>query len=629
MSIRIKTLRSIAALALLLPLLAACGGTTPTPAPAPTSTTAVLAPAASPTTAMMAASPTTAMVMTPTTAMVMTPTAGMVMTPTAAMTGTSAVTPTAVPPTPIASSFQGSAGAFRWRVGEDVAQMDPALMEDGVSINVAQNIYDGLTQFNPQTLAVEPAIATKWDINTDGSVYTFHLRNDVKFSDGTVVTAKDFVYSWNRLLANPKAPYSFVFADIKGADEVVASAASTDTTKTKLTAAEGIKAVDDSTLQVTLKGPSAYFLSQTALWSYWIVNQKVVGSDPLSSDWAQKADTQKGAGTGAYTIKEWARNDHMVLTANDSYWGNVKPSVKEIDEVVIQDGSTSQLRYESGQLDSSELYTADYDRISKDPKLSKELHAAPQARTVWLGMNQLTGQFAVSGGDKAKNLRIAIAKAVDRADLIDKALNGVGAPAYTLLPKGVPGYQDFKAYEMDLPGAKQALSDAGYPNGQGLKLTYTTRDREDQRAVATVIQAQLKQNLNIDVSVVPVAWSTFLDERRNHKYEFFYGSWGQDYPDPQDWLFPLAVSGQHENNEGYANPAFDKLVIDANKLADPTKQTDRYKMYNQAEQIYLKDAPIVPLYQFQTDYMLKPGWSGWGYNAQFVAPFRYLSKSGS
>ena len=196
------------------------------------------------------------------------------------------------------------------------------------------------------------------------------------------------------------------------------------------------------------------------------------------------------------------------------------------------------------------------------------------------------------------------------------------------MPQGVPGYNAYKAYDLNLTDAKAKLAASGL-NLANLHITYTTRDREDQNKVAAVVQAQLKQNLGLDVSVKSVPWTTFLTERQNHHYNFFYGSWGQDYPDPQDWLFPLASSGQAENSEGYANPQFDQLVKTANAMADPAKLTQRFALYNQAEKMYLDNATIVPLYQFQTDYMLKPGWTGWGYNAQFTSPFRYLKKSGT
>lgn len=621
---RFQHLSVIAMLALLIPLLAACGGetaATPTALVAATATTAPAAVATATTAPVVAATATSAMVMTsPTTDMMMTPT--MMMSATAVMT--TAAAPTEAAPD---SKFQGSAGAFRWRQAEDAPNLDPALMEDVQSINFSQNMYDGLMQFNPETLAVEPSIAQTYTVNADATVYTFKLRKDVEFNDGTPLTAKDVVYSWNRLLSNPKAPYSFVFDDIKGAKEVVASATSTDTTATKITEVSGLKVVDDYTLEVTLNQASAYFLPQTALWSYWVVNQKVVGSDPMNSDWAQKAETMRGAGSGAYQVKEWVRNDHMVLEAVDNYWGEVKPSVKEINILIIADGNTAQLRYESGQLDSSEIFVADFARIQGDATLSKELNAVPQASTMWIGMNALTGVFAQSGGDKALKLRQAIAYAIDREDLIDKALDGVGAPATTLVPQGVPGYKAYDPYPFDPAKAKQLLAEAGYPNGEGLKLTYATREREDQIRVGTVIQAQLKQNLGIpNIEVQPVPWSTFLGERRNHKYEFFYGRWGQDYPDPQNWLYALKYSTVDQNNEGWKNTEFDTLVDQANKLADPARKDERFALYNQAEKIMLDDAAIVPVYQASLNFLLKPGWSGWGYNAQFVAPFRYLKK---
>ncbi|GEM_PF-386098 len=647
---RPKFLSGLATLALLLPLLAACGGdATPTPRPVASATTAM---AASTATTMMAAATNTTMMAamtdtpmmakptdtammamaTPTAMMMATAMTGTMMTPMmpgmGTMTSTGTMTTAAAAPTEIApnSTFTGSVGAFRWRQAEDAPNLDPALMQDSVSINFSQNLFDGLMEFDPATLSPKPSIAETYTVNADATVYTFKLRKDAKFTDGTPITAKDFVYSWNRLLANPAAPYSFVFDDIKGASEVVASAASTDTTKTKLTAAEGIKAVDDYTLQVTLKQASAYFIPQTALWSYWVVNQKVVGSNPLSSDWAQKAETMKGSGSGAYTVKEWVRNDHMVLEANDAYWNTPKASVKEIDILIIADGSTAQLRYENKQLDSSEIYVADYNRLKNDPIMSKELKEVPQASTMWLGFNALSGVFAQSGGEKALKLRQAVAQAMDREDLIDKALDGVGAPAYTLVPQGVPGFKDYQAYKLDIPAAKKALADAGYSDASSLKLTYYTRDREDQRKVGEVIQAQLKQNLGINVEVKAVPWSTFLIERQNHKYDFFYGRWGQDYPDPQDWLYALKYSTISQNNEGWANKQFDSMVDQANKLADPARVAERMKLYNDAEKLMLDDAAIVPLYQTSLDFLIKPGWSGWGYNSQFAYPFRFLTK---
>jgi oligopeptide transport system substrate-binding protein len=160
-----------------------------------------------------------------------------------------------------------------------------------------------------------------------------------------------------------------------------------------------------------------------------------------------------------------------------------------------------------------------------------------------------------------------------------------------------------------------------------------TREREVEKAVGTQIQAQFRDNLGCSIKVQGVTWADFLKAREAHQYTMFYGSWGQDYPDPQDWLFALFDSSQIEgepgatgngNTEGYKNPAFDKLVRDANVLADPAKQDERYKKYNDAEQILLKDAPLAPLYQATRYWEISPKWSGYGTNAQFIYPFRLV-----
>src|SRR5262249_46455007 len=154
--------------------------------------------------------------------------------------------------------------------------LDPALINEVLSTDISQNLYDSVTQFNPQTLEVEPALAESWDVSPDASVYTFHIRRDAKFSNGDPVTAEDIKYSWNRTLSTKEAPYaSYVMSDIKGASEVMASATATDTTKQKITEASGIEVIDPYTLRVTLVRPSAYFLAEAAVWTYYVVNKNV------------------------------------------------------------------------------------------------------------------------------------------------------------------------------------------------------------------------------------------------------------------------------------------------------------------------------------------------------------------
>jgi len=197
----------------------------------------------------------------------------------------------------------------------------------------------------------------------------------------------------------------------------------------------------------------------------------------------------------------------------------------------------------------------------------------------------------------------------------------------------IPGYKKVDDYAFDPAKAKQLMADAGYPNGQGLSLTYTYRQREVEQRVAEQIQAQLKENLGLDIKVEGIDWKIMLGDRQDHKYTMFYGSWGHDFPDPQNWFYPLFHSSQIKgvgpgtgNDPGWSNKQYDTLVEQANKLADPSKREDRFKLYQQAEEILLKDAPLVPLYQPLRYWEIDTSkWTGYGTGGQGIYPF-YMVK---
>jgi len=203
--------------------------------------------------------------------------------PATAMPATAAPA-TAMPATAMPATVAPAASVFSWRAYAEPGTMDPALIQENLSVDLGQNLYDALVQFNPETQKIEPALAESLpEVNADASVYTFHLRKDAKFSNGDPVTAADVKYSYNRVANTPDAPYTFVMDDIKGFGEVRASVTSTDTTQPKVTEVSGIETPDDYTVKITLKNSSAYFLSEATLWTYYVVNKKM--ADKGGADW--------------------------------------------------------------------------------------------------------------------------------------------------------------------------------------------------------------------------------------------------------------------------------------------------------------------------------------------------------
>lgn len=662
-----KFLSALTVFSILAMLLVACGETA-TPAAttasaaattaAPATTSAAVATTAPATTAAVA---TTAVVATTSAAVATTAgtTAATTTSATTAATTTAAGTASAttatggtapvIPPANKLTTPHVAGSVIHYREVDEIPVPDPALMQDSTSIVAFGNVYDGLTQFAADGTTVIPAIASSWDISADGTVYTFHLRKDVKFSNGDPVTSKDFTYSWGRLLRNSSAPYGFVFDAIKG----IADAADgniTDTAKladyVNTNLPKAVQTPDDYTVAITLEKPTAYFLSQTALWSYWIVDQKVVQkfADPnakdannkdkdLNSLWADTAANKGGlVGTGAYMLTEWAHDQKVVMKYNPNYFEGV-PALEEIDFDIIKDNAAAQQQFDAGKIDIlNPIDPNDYQRFKTDAKYSKLLQEVPALDVYYFGMNWTKGPTA---GDKGKLLRQAISYGIDKQGLIDSALNGLGFPANSLLV-GIPGdpksslpcYSDYNPYKFDPAKAKQLLAQAGYDTpakladlGKALS-PYTYNTGDTNKAIAENLQAQFKQNLGIDFTLANLSFKEFLTKRQNHEYIIYRDRWGADYPDPQDFLQPLAGTNQPSNNEGWSNKQYDDLINQGNTAST---LADRCKAYQAANKIYIDDAATVPLAFSKVVDLVSTKANGWKNTPVNPTPMKYVN----
>jgi oligopeptide transport system substrate-binding protein len=427
--------------------------------------------------------------------------------------------------------------------------------------------FSGLVSFDPK-LSLTPDLAASWDVNDEGTVYTFHLRENAKFHDGRPVTAQDVIYSWERA-ANPalKSETALTYlGDILGIKEIADG---------KAVHASGLTAVNDHTLQVTIDAPKPYFLYKLTFPTAFVVDEKNVES---GDEWYRQPN-----GTGPYKLTDWKRMESIVYEANpDFYLG--KPS---IPYVVYQLYSGVGLRlYESNEIDMTGAgpYSADRFLDPTEP-LHNELLTGVNLCTSYVTFDTTHPPF-----DDA-NVRKAFTMAFDRQKYIDVLLNGHALPANGLYPPGLPGFNtELKGLPYDPEQARQLLQQSKYRGPEGLPpIVFTDLGTGSYVGADIAAMAQMwEQNLGVTITVENLEPNFYYDQiyAGNHG-QLFSGGWCADYPDPENFADVLFHSGSQQNNGGYSNPGLDALLEQARVEQDVDK---RMAMYQHAEQMLVDDA---------------------------------------
>lgn len=479
---------------------------------------------------------------------------------------------------------------FRYNESKGISTLDPAFAKSQVLIWPTNQLYNGLVQMNNK-LKVKPSIARYWEINDSGTIYTFILRKDVFFHNNKVfksdtsrlVTAYDFEYSLNRII-DPKtaSPGTWIFNQVK---------------------TDGIKAINDSTLQIKLKNPFPAFLGLLSMQYCSVIPKEAV--DFYGPDFRNHP-----VGTGPFQFKYWKEGEKLILTKNPNYFekdanGNPIPYLDAIAISFINDKQSEFLEFLKGNLDFiSGLNAANKDELitrngNLSPKYQNKIQIInqPYLNTEYLGFLVDSSKYK----DKAsavlnKKIRQAINYGFDRKKMMKYLRNNIGYPANSgFIPKGLPPFNDaISFYNYNPDKTRKLLIEAGYPNGTGLKpikLT-TTADYLD---LCEYIQQQLSVfgiQLEIDINT----GATFREMVANSKLEFFRGSWIADYPDAENYL-ALFYSKNHSPNGPnycqYSNKEYDYLY---EKALLETNDSLRYTIYNRMNKIIMDDAVVVPLY---------------------------------
>ena len=496
------------------------------------------------------------------------------------------------------ASKEGGEGSDEKKVlnlstSSDIPTMDSSLATDQVSFYIMNQTQEGLYRLGEDDKAVDGIAEGEPEVSEDSKKYTFKLREDAKWSNGDPVTAKDFEYGWKRTLDPETASeYGYIMYDIKNAEAV-------NTGKKKVDEL-GIKAVDDYTLEVELEKPLPYFKELLTFATFYPLNEKYV------EEQGDKFGTteEKTLYNGPFELTDWETESKFKLVPNEEYWDKEAVKLDEVNFQVVKDPQTAINLYETGKIDIVGLSAEHVDNYKEDPNFNTELRTS----TFFMRFNQNDEIMA------NKNVRLAINKAIDREKYVKSNLNN-GSVAYDkLTPKEFVKGPDEKDYvdgveselAYDLEGAKEAWEKAKKELGKDeIEIELLTYDSETSKTDAEYFQAQLQKNLDglsLKIKQQPFKQKLALESKGD--YQLSFAGWGPDYPDPMTFVDMFVTDGAHNQME-WSNSEFDKLVKDAKgELAD--KPEERWAAMQEAENILLEDAAIMPMYQAGAAYLQQP-----------------------
>ena len=455
--------------------------------------------------------------------------------------------------------------------------LDPAIVQDATSHRFVSLIFSGLVTLNSK-LEVVPDLAERWDVDPSGTVYTFYLNKGAKFHNGQPVTARDIVYSIDRA-CDPKR--GSVLRAQSYLDDIVGAKSRTTGEATSIS---GLKAVDDSTVEITIDAPKPYFLAKLTYPTSYVVNQEEVEQAP--ADWASQP-----IGTGPFKVEENGA-DGMVLAAFGEYYRG-RP---QLDRVTFTYRGQSMNQYERGQLDVVEVGGDYIDRVL-DPNepLHSELRIVPQLDVWYIGFNCTKPPF------DDMHVRRAFAFATNKKAIAEIAMNKMVVPATGILPPGMPGYNaNLKGLDYDPTTAVDEITQSAYGDVSELPpivLTVTEAGSGD------MLKEMYQQALGVEIQVEVVTWTEFLAGLDTRQYQMFSLGWIGDYPDPQNFLDLLFHSVSVYNHQGYSSPEVDALLEKARVERDTNT---RLGLYQEVESRLVQDAPWVPVYHSGGYYLVKP-----------------------
>lgn len=492
--------------------------------------------------------------------------------------------------------------------GAEPAELDPHLVTGVPEHNVMSALLEGLVSPDPKDLHPLPGAAESWEISPDGNVYTFHLRKNGKWSNGEPLTAQDFVDSYQRILTPAIASeYGYMLFPITNAEAYA-------TGKLADFSAVGVKALEQFTLQITLRAPTPYFLSMLAIhYSTWPVNIPAVARHgPVferGNKWTRPGNY---VGNGPFVIESWKVNQLIKVRKNTNYWDADRVKLNGIYFYPTEELNSEERMFRTGLLHKTEAIPPTKIAVYKE-KWPEALQLDPYFCTYFYRFNTTRPPM------NNVKVRRALSMAIDRESIVKNVTRGGQAPAYHFTFPGVAGYVPRARLTNDLAAARKLLAEAGYPDGKGLTtLEIHFNTQEAHKAVAEAIQQMWKKNLGVEARLVNQEWKVYMDAQHSMNYQISRSAWSGDYLDPNSFL-DMFVTGGGNNDTGWSNAEYDRLIAEASRTAD---MAQRLEIFQRAEELLLAESPIMPIYFYTRVHLLHPSVKGWESNMLDQHPYK-------
>jgi oligopeptide transport system substrate-binding protein len=496
---------------------------------------------------------------------------------------------------------------FTFNNGTEVSTLDPATVTGVPEGRVLRAIFEGLVVKDPLTLAPQPGMAASWEVSEDGLTYTFHMRDDARWSDGHPVTSEDFFYSFERFL-NPgtAAYYAYQLWYVRGA-RAYTKEVDEDGAPINDFSTVGIHTEGPGTLVIELEAPTPFFVDLMGFYPLFPVSRRNIESaqelwpDSWEIRWLRAENIVTN---GPYRVLHRRVNDRIRLIKNETYWDADNVALNTIDVLAIEQDATMLNVYLTGGADLIDRVNTN---VVREMMEREDFTPVPYLGTYFYRVNTTKPPY-----DDVR-VREALSLTIPRAQIATDIMKMGQVPAYGLVPPGMPGYTSAECRKEDTERARALLEEAGFPGGEGfpaIEIHYNTSEAHAQ--IAQVIALAWQRDLGIRAKLRNEEWKVYLDTQNTLRFDVSRAAWIGDYVDPNTFS-DMFVTGGENNKTGWGHPEYDRLITAAAATVDPAIRLEQLR---QAEELLMKELPILPIYFYVTQNVVAPRLGGYYENIQ-------------